>query len=93
MQPHRHVEEHSPYKKREASREDLAARRLYWPDLTPAEYLHLDEEAHEEGFQYGACAPFEKEYISQRWNSGQRSSGGRNVPVSLARHHTGPHGR
>ena len=45
------------------SREDLVASRLYWPDLTPAEYLHLDEEAHEEGMRYGACTPFEKEYI------------------------------
>ncbi len=45
------------------SREDMAAGRLYWPDLTPAEYLHLDEEAHEEGMRYGACTPFEKEYF------------------------------
>ena len=45
------------------SREDLIAGRLYWPDLTPAEYLPLDEEAHEEGMRYGACTPFEKEYI------------------------------
>ncbi len=45
------------------SREDLVAGRLYWPDLTPAEYLPLDEEAHEECMRYGACTPFEKEYI------------------------------
>ena len=45
------------------SREDLLAGRLYWPDLTPTEYLSLDEEAHEEGMRYGACTPFEKEYI------------------------------
>jgi formate hydrogenlyase transcriptional activator len=45
------------------SREDLVAGQLYWPDLTPSEYLHLDEEAHEEGLRYGACTPFEKEYI------------------------------
>jgi PAS domain S-box-containing protein len=45
------------------SREDLAAGRPYWPDLTPAEYLPLDEEAHEEGMRYGACTPFEKQYI------------------------------
>jgi len=45
------------------SREDLTAGRLYWPDLTPAEYLPLDEEAHEEGMRYGACTPFKKEYI------------------------------
>ena len=40
------------------SREDLRAGRLYWPDLTPAEYSHLDQEAHEEGLRYGACTPF-----------------------------------
>ncbi len=45
------------------SREDLIAGKLYWPDLTPAEYSHLDEEAQEEGLRYGICAPFEKEYI------------------------------
>lgn len=45
------------------SREDLVAGRLYWPDLTPPECLYLDEEAHEEGMRYGACTPFEKEYI------------------------------
>jgi PAS domain S-box-containing protein len=45
------------------SQEDLAAGRLYWPDLTPAEYLPLDEEAQEEGMRYGACTPFEKEYL------------------------------
>jgi PAS domain S-box-containing protein len=44
-------------------REDLVQGRLYWPDLTPAEYLARDEEAHEEGMRYGACTPFEKEYI------------------------------
>ncbi len=45
------------------SRDDLVASRLYWPDLTPAEYLHLDEEALEEGMRYGACTPFEKEFV------------------------------
>ncbi len=45
------------------SREDLLAGRLYWPDLTPTEYLPLDEAAHEEGMRYGACTPFEKEYV------------------------------
>ena len=43
------------------SREDLQAGRLSWPDLTPPEYLALDEIAHEEGLQFGACTPFEKE--------------------------------
>ena len=31
------------------SREDLAAGRLHWPDLTPPEYAALDDLAHEEG--------------------------------------------
>ena len=45
------------------SREDLLAGRLVWPDLTPPEYLELDELAHEEGLRFGACTPFEKELI------------------------------
>jgi formate hydrogenlyase transcriptional activator len=45
------------------SREDLEAGRLHWPDLTPPEYFPLDDRAHEEGLRYGACTPFEKEYI------------------------------
>ena len=45
------------------SREDLLAGRLVWPDLTPKEYIPLDELAHEEGLRFGACTPFEKELI------------------------------
>jgi formate hydrogenlyase transcriptional activator len=45
------------------SREDLVAGRLVWPDLTPREYVALDEFAHEEGLRFGACTPFEKELI------------------------------
>jgi PAS domain S-box-containing protein len=45
------------------SREDLLSGRLVWPDLTPPEYLALDELAHEEGLRFGACTPFEKELI------------------------------
>ena len=44
-------------------RDDLVGGQLHWSDLTPAEYLPLDERAHEEGLRYGACTPFEKEYI------------------------------
>jgi len=45
------------------SREDLLAGNLVWPDLTPPEYLALDELAHEEALRFGACTPFEKELI------------------------------
>ena len=45
------------------NREDLQSGRLHWPDLTPPEYLALDEIAHEEGIRFGACTPFEKELI------------------------------
>jgi len=57
------------------SREDLQAGRLHWPELTPPEYRALDEVAHEEGLQFGACTPFEKELI--------RKDGAR-VPVLVA---------
>src|SRR5207344_2538658 len=57
------------------SREDLLAGRLVWPDLTPKEYVALDELAHEEGLRFGACTPFEKELI--------RKDGTR-VPVLVA---------
>ena len=45
------------------SREDLRTGRLRWPDLTPPEYLPLDDLAHEECLRFGACTPFEKELI------------------------------
>ena len=45
------------------TQEDLQEGRLRWPDLTPPEYLALDELAHEEGLRFGACTPFEKELI------------------------------
>jgi PAS domain S-box-containing protein len=57
------------------SREDLLAGRLNWPDLTPPEYVPLDEVAHEEGLRFGACTPFEKELL--------RKDGTR-VPVLVA---------
>jgi formate hydrogenlyase transcriptional activator len=45
------------------SREDLAADRLKWPDLTPPEYAAIDDLAHEECLRFGACTPYEKELI------------------------------
>jgi len=57
------------------SRDDLRTGRLVWPDLTPKEYVGLDEFAHEEGLRFGACTPFEKELI--------RKDGTR-VPVLVA---------
>ena len=45
------------------SRDDLAKGGLHWPDLTPVEYLAMDELAHEEELRFGACTPYEKELI------------------------------
>ena len=45
------------------SRDDLAAGRLYWPDLTPAKYSLRDDRKHEEGLIHGASTPYEKEFI------------------------------
>jgi formate hydrogenlyase transcriptional activator len=57
------------------SREDMLAGRLIWPDLTPREYVALDELAHEEGLRFGSCTPYEKELF--------RKDGTR-VPVLVA---------
>jgi PAS domain S-box-containing protein len=57
------------------SREDLQAGRLRWPDLTPPEYVPLDELAHEEGLRFGACTPFEKELVRKD---------GHRIPVLVA---------
>jgi PAS domain S-box-containing protein len=57
------------------SREDLAARRFHWPDLTPPEHAALDDLAHEECLRFGACTPYEKEFV--------RKDGSR-VPVLVA---------
>jgi formate hydrogenlyase transcriptional activator len=45
------------------SREDVASGQMQWPNLTPTEYVVLDELAHEEGLRFGACTPYEKKLI------------------------------
>ncbi len=57
------------------SREDLHDGTLNWRDLTPPEFEPLDEVAHEEGLRFGACTPYEKEFL--------RKDGTR-VPVLIA---------
>jgi formate hydrogenlyase transcriptional activator len=57
------------------SREDLLAGSICWRDLTPGEYTALDDLAHEEALQFGACTPYEKELLSKD---------GARVPVLIA---------
>ena len=45
------------------TREELEAGELNWLDITAPEFLASDEHAHQESLRYGACTPFEKEFI------------------------------
>ncbi len=52
--------------------EDLLWGDLHWDELTPPEYLYLDEQAIEQLKRSGVCEPYEKEYFHK---------GGSRVPV------------
>lgn len=46
------------------TREDLA-RGMYWKDMTPPEYWHIDENAMRELAASGVCETYEKEFTSK----------------------------
>ncbi|MBN4000457.1 PAS domain S-box protein [Nostoc sp. LPT] len=47
------------------TQEDLSAGKLSWRNITPSEYLYLDEQgvAEAQGNTNATCTPYEKEYI------------------------------
>jgi len=45
------------------SRADLQAGQLNWSELTPSEYVLLDQAKIAEARRDGACSPYEKEYL------------------------------
>ena len=50
------------------TREDLAAGRMRWTEMTPPEYLNPDEKALRELAVSGVCDTYEKEYICKDGN-------------------------
>ena len=45
------------------SRAEMREGKLNWQELTPPEFRHLDESALAQIQEFGACVPFEKEFI------------------------------
>ncbi len=56
------------------TRDDLQSGRLNWASLTPSSCASLDEFAHEEALRFGACSPYEKQFIRKD---------GKRVPVLI----------
>ncbi len=44
------------------TREDMQQKRINWSQMTPPEYLSLDQHGLQELLEYGVCTPFEKAY-------------------------------
>jgi PAS domain S-box-containing protein len=56
------------------TREELQAGRVRWMEMTPPEYLYLDDRGIAEALDRGACTPYEKIYVGKD---------GRRVPILI----------